>query len=209
MDGLLVDSEPCWHQARVRLAQEAGKSWTESDHQVVMGVSTPEWASYMLKRLELDMTAAELVERIVANMQEIYRQRIPFLPGAIQAVHLVSSRYLTGLASGSHRSLIETVLNDPYMQGRFRVVVSSDALPHGKPAPDIYLEAARLLGISPENCLCLEDSKNGILAGVAAGMKVIAVPDPRYKPPDEILHQADIVLSSLEHFSLELVGQLR
>lgn len=203
MDGLLIDSEPCWDEARRIMADEVGVAWNKDDHKAVMGVSTHEWVSYMKKRLSLEMDDKELEDRIITNMRQIYRERIPFLPGALETVKLASANYPTGLASGSPQGLIETVTADPRLQGKFQVILSGDNFEKGKPAPDIYLAAAEQLQVTPENCVCLEDSGNGILAGKNAGMKVIAVPDPRFMPSQDKLGQADLILSSLTEFSLE------
>ena len=208
MDGLLVDSEPVWDKARRSMAAEAGKEWNERDHKAVMGVSTQEWVSYMIQRLELTISPDEVQEEIVHRMLEMYRERVPYLPGAIDAVNLASGHYPTALASGSHPNLIKAVVNDAPMQGKFQVVVSADDVGAGKPAPDVYLQTARRLGVPPQQCLCLEDSGNGILAGLHAGMKVVAVPDPRFAPTQDILGQAHLVLNSLEVFSLETIRQL-
>lgn len=208
MDGLLVDSEPVWDKARSSMAAEAGKEWNEKDHRAVMGVSTEEWASYMIQRLELTISPEEVQAEIVQRMLEMYREGVPYLPGAVEAVNLASGHYPTALASGSHPNLIEAVVNDAPMQGKFKVVLSADEVGVGKPAPDVYLQTAHRLGIPPQQCLCLEDSGNGILAGLRAGMKVVAVPDPRFAPSQEILRQAHLVLTSLEAFSLETIRQL-
>jgi HAD superfamily hydrolase (TIGR01509 family) len=141
-------------------------------------------------------------------MRKAYNQRIPFLPGAEQAVALSSRHYPTGLASGSPQSLINIVTNAPTLKGEFQVVLSGDQFPQGKPSPDIYLSAAKALKIPPENCACIEDSGNGILAGKNAGMKVIAVPDPRFLPSDEKLNKADVILNSLTDFSLKTIKSI-
>jgi beta-phosphoglucomutase-like phosphatase (HAD superfamily) len=208
MDGLLVDSEPVWDKARRDMAAEAGKTWNDNDHKAVMGVSTREWADYMIHRLELTLSPEEVENQIIGRMVEVYRDSIPFFPGAVEAVDLATLNFPTALASGSHPKLIDTVTVDAAMQGKFKVIQAGDSLPSGKPAPDIYLETAKRLGVSPENCVCLEDSGNGILAGVRAGMKVIAVPDPRFSPAAEKLNQAHLVLTALSDFSLELLDQL-
>ncbi len=206
LDGLLVDSEPCWDAARRALAAEAGVfDWNSDDHRACMGVSTRAWAEYMIRRLRLDLTWQETAAAIVGRMQATYRRAIPYLPGAVEAVTLAAAHFPTGLASGSERSLIDIVVADAALRGKFRAVVCTDTMPRGKPAPDVYLEAARLLGVRPERCACLEDSGNGILAGAAAGMKVIAVPDPRFPPQPAALAQAHVVLRSLTEFSLASV----
>ena len=143
-------------------------------------------------------------------MMALYHEHIPFLPGAVEAVHLAAKHYPTALASGSERSLIEAVIQDSALRGQFQVVVSTDDLPRGKPAPDVYLEAARRLSVSPGMCVCVEDSSNGILAGKAAGMKVIAVPDARFNPNQEDYPAGrDVVLGSLEEFSIELLEEFK
>lgn len=208
MDGLLIDSEPCWDEARRIMAATAGVAWNKDDHKAVMGVSTNEWVEYMIKRLALDMPAAEVEETIIATMRDLYNERIPFLPGAEQAVTLAAKSYPLGLASGSPQRLIDTVTGSPSLRDKFRVILSGDQFLHGKPAPDIYLAAARALGVKPEHCVCLEDSGNGILAGANAGMKVIAVPDKRFMPSKEKLKRADVILGSLTEFSHETLASL-
>ena len=208
MDGLLIDSEVYWNEARRIMADKAEEKWNDDDHQAVMGVSTHEWVSYMIDRLSLDMSPGKVEETVVMTMRELFCQRIPFHPGAEQAVTLSNRHYPTGLASGSPQSLINIVTNTPALRGKFQVVLSGDQVQQGKPSPDIYLFAAKALKIPPENCVCLEDSGNGILAGKNAGMKVIAVPDPRFLPPDEKLNKADVVLNSLADFSLKTIKHI-
>jgi HAD superfamily hydrolase (TIGR01509 family) len=208
MDGLLVDSEPCWERVRQQMAAEYNQAWTQDDQRSVMGVSTATWANYMIKRLGLELTPQAVIDQVVGKMLALYHEKIPYLPGAVEAVHLAAKYYPTALASGSERSLIEAVVQDSVLRDQFRVVVCTDNLPRGKPAPDVYLETARRLSIRPEECVCVEDSANGILAGKAAGMKVIAVPDVRFNPNWELIQQAEVVLSSLEEFSLELIRNL-
>lgn len=209
MDGLLVDSEPVWDRARQEMAVEAGKTWNKDDHKAVMGVSSEEWANYMIQRLALTISPQKVQGEMVRHMLETYREKIPYLPGAIEAVNLAAKNFPTALASGSHRRLIDIVTNDAPMRGKFQVILSADEVGVGKPSPDVYLETARQLKVLPEHCLCLEDSANGILAGLRAGMKVIAVPDSRFPPKKEILGQAHLVLNSLTHFSLNAIKQLR
>ena len=206
MDGLLVDSEPYWDEARRIMAAEAGVRWSEDDHKAVMGVSTPEWVDYMIVRLGLKLPPKSVEERIIGTMAALYNQQIPFLPGAIEAVSLAARHFTTALASGSPRRLIETVTISPALKGKFDLILSGDQFSRGKPAPDIYLGAAKQLNLKPSQCVCLEDSGCGILAGLTAGMKVIAVPDTRFPPAAEHLARASIVLTSLRQFSLKALG---
>lgn len=208
MDGLLVDSEPVWDAARQAMADEAGKAWTSDDHKAVMGVSTREWADYMIDRLELALSPQEVIDQVIARMVEMYQAGVPYLPGAVEAVDLAAGHYPLGLASGSHPTLIEAVTADAALRARFRVVVAADEVGVGKPAPDVYLAAADRLGVPAAACVCVEDSGNGILAGVRAGMKVVAVPDSRFPPGADVLDQAHVVLRSLSELSLELLRGL-
>jgi HAD superfamily hydrolase (TIGR01509 family) len=208
MDGLLVDSEPVWDKARKAMADIAGKPWDRLDHDAVMGVSTEEWADYMIERLELTMSRQEVIDEVIGRMTEMYRAGVPYFPGATELVDLAAADYRTGLASGSHPALIDIVTADEPMAGRFEVIVAADEVGAGKPAPDVYLEAARRLGVDPAECVCLEDSGNGILAGVAAGMKVIAVPDPRFPPSPEKLERADLVAGSLSEITTASIAAL-
>ena len=200
MDGLLVDSEPCWDAARKAWAAERGVDWGPDDHRACMGVSTQTWAEYMIRRLSLDLSAEEVIARVVGRMRETYSRGIPYKPGAVKAVMRSAAGFLVGLASGSEKSLIAMLVADEPMAGKFQAVVCTDDMPRGKPAPDVYLECARRLGVDPAECVCLEDSGAGIQSGKAAGMKVIAVPDPRFPPKPDALALADVVLASLEEF---------
>lgn len=208
MDGLLVDSEPYWDKARQIMAAEVNINWNEEDHKAVMGVSTAEWVAYMIKRLNLQIPPISVEKRIITNMIELYDKQIPFLPYAIESVSLSANNFSTGLASGSPTNIIETVTSSPLLKGKFDIIVSGDLFANGKPSPDIYLATAHQLNVTPNRCVCLEDSGNGILAGKRAGMKVIAVPDPRFPPSSDHLAEADIVLDTLKQFSLATIRQL-
>lgn len=209
LDGLLVDSERYWNQARAAMAAEQDVAWNADDHRVCMGVNTRTWANYMIQRLALDLSPEQVEAHIIGAMVELYTRQIPYLPGAIEAVDLATRHYRVGLASGSPRVLIDIVTNDVAMRGKFLAIVCADEMPRGKPAPDVYLQAAHLLDVEPARCVCLEDSANGILSGKNADMKVIAVPDARYAPPAlEVVKQANRVLASLRDFNLDVIRSL-
>ena len=208
MDGLLIDSEPKWDQARADMAARLGKSWNEDDHAAVMGVSTEEWARYMRDRWGLETSLDDIIQEVVERMRGIYNEQIPFREGAVKAVDSAAAHYRTALASGSERSLIDLVTSSPELSGKLEVILSADQVERGKPHPDVYLETAKRLGVDPERCVCLEDSKNGVLSGLNAGMKVIAIPDERFPVDEEILARADAVLASLNEFSLDLLQSL-
>jgi mannitol-1-/sugar-/sorbitol-6-/2-deoxyglucose-6-phosphatase len=208
MDGVLVDSEPCWDEARVELAAAYGKRWTEELQRQSMGRSTVEWARVMRERIPLPMSEEEVIEEMRRRMVAYYDRHLPLLPGALEAVRLAASAYPVALASGSMTALIEYVLGATGLDKVMTTVVFGDTIPQGKPAPDIYLEAARRLGIAPAECVGVEDSGNGIRALRAAGMRAVAVPSPRYPLGEDVLALADRRLTTLEGFSLELLRDL-
>ena len=210
MDGLLVDSEPYWDEARKMLVAEAGLNWdwNMDDQNAVMGSSTHDWVDYLIRRFNLDMPPETVEAQIIDNMARLFRRKIPLLPGAVASVALAADNFRIGLASSSPTRLIQAVISDNALKGKFQVILSGDHVSRGKPAPDIYLAAAEALGIRPEYCACCEDSGNGILAGKAAGMQVIAIPDHRFSQSTEILFKADIVLESLEELTLETFNTL-
>lgn len=210
LDGLLVDSEPYWDEARRILAFAAGVrwNWSEDDQKAIMGTSTREGVEYLIKHFNLALSPESVAEKLIDNMVTLYCQQIPFLPGAREVVALAADNFITGLASGSPRKLIDSVTSDPALRGKFQVTLSGDQFERGKPAPDIYLAAAAALAVQPGECICFEDSGNGILAAKQAGMKVVAVPDSRFHPAVEVLAQADVILTSLLDFSLETVAKI-
>jgi mannitol-1-/sugar-/sorbitol-6-/2-deoxyglucose-6-phosphatase len=208
MDGVLVDSEACWHRAAVDFAREAGKTWTEHDHRAYMGSAPEEWARYMREHLELPFSIEDIIAKVTERVQAQYEVQLPLLPGAVQAVHAAASAYKVALASGSPSELIDQVMDLTGLNKVFRAIVAGNAVKRGKPAPDIYLEAARRIGASPSQCVGVEDSLNGIRSLRAAGMLVIAVPSPSYPLLQEALDTADIALPSLRDFSVQLVQSL-
>jgi HAD superfamily hydrolase (TIGR01509 family) len=197
MDGLLLDSEQIWDEVREQLARERGGRWHDGAQRDMMGMSAPEWTRYMHDVIGLAETPAEINDEVVRRMAERYRERLPLLPGAVEAVRAIARHWPLGLASSSNRPLIELALDEARIAPCFRVTVSSEEVARGKPAPDVYLEAARRLGVEPARAAAIEDSGNGILSAHAAGMRVIAVPNPHFPPKPEALAKADLVLTSI------------
>lgn len=208
MDGVLVDSERYWLEARVEFAAERGLTWTMDDQRLAMGRATVEWAKVMQERLHLDMTVEATMDDVIARVNRKYAERFPGLPGALEAVHAAAAVYPVALASGSPTKVIQNVMALTALDKVFQTIVYGDDLERGKPAPDIYFETARRLGVDPTHCLGIEDSANGVRALHAAGMISIAVPSPGFTLPDDVVALADRVLPSLESFSLELIRQL-
>ncbi|MDX2138612.1 MAG: HAD family phosphatase [Chloroflexota bacterium] len=205
MDGLLIDSEVYWWQARCEFAAARGKTWTMDDQRAAMGRSTIEWAHVMQERLELDMTLQAIMDDMISRINHKLEERLPLLPGAVEAVQLAASAYPVALASGSPTGIIRRVMELTKLDSVLRVQVYGDDMARGKPHPDIYLEAAKQLGVAPETCVALEDSGNGVRSAHAAGMYCIAIPTAEFPLSDEVLALATVKLNSLHEFTLDLL----
>ena len=206
MDGVLIDSEQLWDEVREQLARERGGRWHERAQADMMGMSSTEWSRYMHDVIGLAEPPGEINAEVVRRLLARYRESLPLMPGAVEAVERLAARWLLGLASSSNREVIDTVLELAGIAHYFRATVSSEEVEHGKPAPDVYLEAARRLGLDPTSCAAVEDSTNGIRSARAAGMRVIAIPNPHYPPSDDVLALADVVLHSLDELTPERVS---
>jgi len=206
LDGVLLDSEELWDEVREGLARERGGRWHEGAQADMMGMSSREWSVYMHERIGLSEPPEEINAEVVRRMLERYRRELPLIPGAVEAVERLAARWPLGLASSSNRELIDAALEVAGLSRYFRVTVSSEEVERGKPAPDVYLEAATRLGVTPERCAAIEDSQNGIRSAKAAGMRVIAIPNPRFPPPEEVLAEAAVVLGGIEELSPEAVA---
>jgi HAD superfamily hydrolase (TIGR01509 family) len=205
LDGVIVDSEHVWDDVRRQLAEERGGRWNDRASRDMMGMSSVEWSQYMHDVIGLEESPEEINNEVVRRLEAIYRERLPLIPGAVDAVRALAARWPLGLASSSNRELIDLVLEVSSLDRYFRVTVSSEEVPRGKPAPDVYLAAAQRLGAAPERCAAVEDSEKGILSGKAAGMRVIAIPNPHFPPAAEALGEADVVLDSIAELTPEIV----
>jgi HAD superfamily hydrolase (TIGR01509 family) len=205
LDGLLLNSEQVWDEVREQLVKERGGRWHERAQTEMMGMSSVEWSRYMHDELGLSEPPEEISAEVVRRLEERYRRELPLIDGAKEAVERLATRWPLGLASSSNRELIDLVLELSGLAPFFRVTVSSEEVPRGKPAPDVYLEAARGLGVPPERCAAVEDSRNGIRSAKAAGMKVMAIPNPHFPPGEESLALADVTLGSLAELTPSIV----
>ena len=205
LDGVIVDSEHVWDEVREQLARERGGRWHDRAQTDMMGMSSPEWSRYMHDVIGLTESPAEIDEEVVRRMLDRYAERLPLIDGAVDAVARLAASFRLGLASSSNRSVIDAVLDVSGLASLFGATVSSEEVARGKPAPDVFLEAARRLDVPPARCVAVEDSGNGIRAAHAAGMRVLAIPNLRYPPPDDALALADVVLGSIDELVPEVV----
>jgi HAD superfamily hydrolase (TIGR01509 family) len=205
LDGVLVDSEHVWDEVREQLARERGGRWHDRAQADMMGMSSIEWSRYMHDVIGLVEAPEEINAEVVRRMEARYSESLPLIEGAVPAVRRVAASFRLGLASSSNRRIIDAVLEAADIASLFEVTVSSEEVERGKPAPDVYLEAASRLGVDPGSCAAVEDSGNGIRAAKAAGMWVVAIPNTRYPPPGHALALADVVLDSIDELRPDVV----
>jgi len=206
MDGVLIDSEQVWDEVRRELAEERGGRWSERAQRDMMGMSSTEWSRYMHDVVGLRESPDEINAEVVRRMLARYADGPPWLPGALEAVRRMAAGFALGLASSSNVELIRAVLEAGEIAVLFRATVSSEEVARGKPAPDVYLEAARRLDVPPDRAAAIEDSETGIRSARAAGMVVVAIPNPHFPPAEDALAQADVVLDSVSSLTPDILS---
>ena len=205
LDGVLLQSEEVWDAVRERYVLDHGGRYDSEVQRAMMGMSAPEWSRYLHDEAEVREDPEDINRAVVDRMLEAYRRELPLLPGAQEAVRRAAAAFPLGLASSSNRAIFEEALELAGLAGCFRATVSSEEVERGKPAPDVYLEAARRLGVAPERCTAVEDSHAGIRSAKAAGMRVVAIPNAAYPPDEEALALADAVVRSLEELTVDVL----
>jgi HAD superfamily hydrolase (TIGR01509 family) len=206
LDGVLLESEQVWSAAKRELTLEHGGVWSEAAEHDMLGMSSTEWSRYMRDQLRVAIEASEISAAVVELVAKRYREKLPLIDGADAAVRALAARFPLGLASSSDRQIIDLVFKLTGWAALFSVTVSSEEVAHGKPAPDVYLEAVRRLEVTAGSRAAIEDSGAGISSALAAGLTVVAIPNRAYPPDPEILRQADIVLDSLAQLEVALAG---
>jgi HAD superfamily hydrolase (TIGR01509 family) len=208
LDGVLLDSEQLWDEAKHALVLEAGGSWRDEAPEVMMGMSSPEWSRYLHEDLGVALELEAINREVVRRMEGFYRSSLPLLPGAGETVRALEARWPLAVASSSNRELIDLFLELSGFGDAFRVTVSSEEVARGKPSPDVYLAASAGLRADPARCVGIEDSSNGLRAAAAAGMTVVAVPNPHYPPAPDALALAAATVEGVAGVSPELVASL-
>jgi HAD superfamily hydrolase (TIGR01509 family) len=205
LDGVIVDSEHVWDAAREILARERGGHWHERAQMDMMGMSSTEWSRYMHDVIGLQDPPEEISSEVVRRLEATYREELPLIDGASEAVARLAQTWPLAVASSSNRPIIDLVLELSGLDRFYRATVSSEEVQHGKPSPDVYLEAALRLGVDPEHTVAVEDSHNGILSAKAGGMRVVAIPNRRYLPGEGALAEADVVLEDISELTPDAV----
>jgi HAD superfamily hydrolase (TIGR01509 family) len=206
LDGVIVDSEQVWDEVRVELVHEAGLPFPPEATRAMMGMSSPEWSRYLVDEVGLPGSPEQANAAVVERMLEHYADGPPFIPGALDAMQRIGARWPLAIASSSNRELIDVVLAAAELDSMVRIAVSSEEVDRGKPAPDVYLEATRRLGVEPERAAAVEDSHNGLRSAKSAALRVIAIPNPHFPPDAESLGLADVVLRSIDELTVEVVA---
>jgi beta-phosphoglucomutase-like phosphatase (HAD superfamily) len=180
LDGVIVASEEIWDDVRERYVREAGGRYDDGAQRAMMGMSSHEWSRFIHDELGVSRAPEQISADVVSLMIGRYHEELPLIPGAAEAVGRMAERWPLAVASSSNRPLIDVVLEPSGLARRFQATVSSEEVGRGKPWPDVYLEAARRLGVPAERCVAVEDSHNGIRSAKAAGMTVL---DPQSELP--------------------------
>ena len=205
LDGVLVDSERIWDEVRRTVVAEHGGTWREEATRAQQGMSTPEWARYLVEELGARLTPPQIATLVVKRMAARYAEEPPLIPGAVEVVRAVAKRWPVAIASSSPVILIKGFLDVTGLP--VGAAVSSEQVGAGKPAPDVYLRAAELLGVAPGDCAAVEDTTNGLRSALAAGMAVYAVPNPHFPPDPEVLKQATAVVEKITDLPGALPGK--
>ena len=201
LDGVIIQTEELWDEVREAFVRERGGRYDARAQRAMMGMSSVEWSRYIHDDLAVVDTPAEISAEVVRRMQARYRERLPLIEGAVAAVERLARQWPLAVASSSNRPLIDAVLEISGLGRLFRATVSSEEVARGKPAPDVYLEAAGRLGVAPERCAAIEDSESGIRSASAAGMCVVAIPNSSFPPDQDALALARVTLASIEELS--------
>jgi HAD superfamily hydrolase (TIGR01509 family) len=208
LDGVLLDSEQLWNEAKREVVEETGGRWRDGAPEAMMGMSSLEWSAYLRDALGVPLEAPQIDRRVVGRMEDLYRDHLPLLPGAVDAVRALHRRWPLGLASSSNREIIELVLTLTRLRECFTAVVSSEEVARGKPSPDVYVEAARQLSEPPVRCVAIEDSANGLRSAAAAEMTVIAVPNRVFPPAADALALAAAVVERIGEVTPALIERV-
>jgi len=192
MDGVIVDSEPCHEKAFEEVIEEIGYGGRHGlDFKDYVGRTDHElWIDFLAKH-NPPHTMEELLALKSQRVVEIMRRDEPLFAGLPELVEKLSKQYCLALASGSERVIVEAVLAMEGLRRFFGVVLTATEVRRGKPEPDIFLKAADLLGVEPRHCWVIEDSKPGVAAGLAAGMRVIAITNTH--PAEDLRHATHVV----------------
>jgi sugar-phosphatase len=202
MDGLLIDSEPLWNEAAAEVFNDYGKKLSDEEYATTTGLRTAEFVSWWLKDYKFDdIELKRAGKKIVDLVIEKVKANPKPLPGVKSIIQFFAERkFKIGLATSSPIQMVDTVSELLGITAYLQAVSSAENLEFGKPHPQVYLDCAALLKSSPLQCICFEDSFNGMIAVKAARMKCVVVP-VHGQQKDYKWAAADLKLSSLQNFN--------
>lgn len=206
MDGLLIDSEPIWREAEKEVFATVGISLSDNMCFETVGLRIEEVVDHWHRQFPWSNRSKEdVANQVVQRVTELIREKGKALPGVQRAIQSLHEKNIPlAIASGSHYSIIHTVVDQLNIRSYFSIIHSAEEEEHGKPHPAIFLSTAKRFNVYPTECLVFEDSFNGVIAAKAARMKVIAVPEDIHRG-EQRFHAADLILETLEDFSPELL----
>ncbi|MEU5833156.1 HAD family phosphatase [Streptomyces diacarni] len=210
MDGVLVESEHLWERLWSAFAADRGRQWGPEQTKSCQGMSAPEWAAFLTDFAGGGDSVAETERSVVDGMIKALEDgEIELLTGAREMITDAAALGPIALASSAPRRVIDAVLTHHGVDHHFKATVSSAEVPRGKPSPDVYLAAADKLGVPATDCLAVEDSSNGLRAAAAAGMTVVAIPNPGYPPAEDALAGAAYCATEHDAVRRYLLGKLK
>ena len=208
LDGVLADSEPWWNEIDAKLLSEYGVTYRGEYHRNVLGVSYRLAVEFYRNAFHISASVEELMRRRGEIAIDFFAKRVGLFAATKTTLEqLRDMKFPLAVATSSVSASARPLLDRTGISSFFSVVMTGDEVERGKPHPDIYLRAAKKLGISAEACLVIEDSLAGIAAGKAANMRVAAIPDRRFVDPQEYEKKADYVLGSLSEIP-DLIRQV-
>jgi HAD superfamily hydrolase (TIGR01509 family) len=198
LDGVLADSEPWWNKIDAQLLREYGATYHGEYHREVLGVSYPIAIEFYKKKFGISAPTEEMMKRRGEIATEFFANRVGLFPSTKKVLEeLRDMKLRLAVATSSVSTSARPFLDRHQLTSFFDVVITGDEIERGKPAPDIYLQTAKKLGIAAEECLVIEDSLSGIAAAKAAKMRVAAIPDRRFVDPRDYEQESDYLLNDL------------
>jgi len=206
MDGVLVDSEPLWKTAMHEVFSSLGSNLSKSDFQLTVGMRIDQVINYWQEKEHWKTTSYIIENQIINKMIDLINEEGKLIAGVKETLLFVKSNKKIALASSSPRALIEAVLKKTEIESLFDGIFSAENETHGKPHPAVYLTAAHNMSSNPSTCLVIEDSLNGVIAGKAANMTVICIPEKSHHPNPK-LTVADFHFNNMEDLLIFLKSE--
>lgn len=207
MDGIMIDSEPLWEKTERILLARRNIDYSPDYRDKIVGLNQRDSGRLLVDTFDLEETVEEIINERISILTSIYEKELELIPALVPLLERLGEEgYRLAVASSSPLRVVSFVLDMFSLRGHFLAVVSGDSVANGKPHPDIYVHTAETLGVTPAECVAIEDSINGLRSAKGAGMYCIAVPDKRLTPAQ--FKDADVILGSLREITPETIKSL-